>query len=124
MIASVLRPLTNALLAFGDAELAIDGLGADPLVDEVQRTILDLLEDLAEVQPRDSDRDDDESPDQQDQDREARPARIRGLREVLVHVVPGEHDARGSDREADVDDLAQDRGRLEEQAVEADADQL
>src|SRR5205814_6223099 len=53
-----------------------------------------------------------------------RPAWIGRAGKVLVHVEPREHDTRRSDGEADINDPAQDRRGIEEQAVEADLDQL
>ena len=66
---------------------------------------------------------DDEPADQQQQHGEARPAGVRDASEVDVDEDPGERQARRGHREADVDDPAQQRGGLEEQAVGCDAQQ-
>src|SRR5438128_12485642 len=98
MIASVLGVFTNALLTFRHVQLVVGARMPEALVDEVQRAILHLLEDLAEVEPGDSDRADDEAADQENQHGQARPAGLGRPYEVLHDAIARDDEAARGDR--------------------------
>src|SRR5450631_3262888 len=86
----------------------------DDAINDVERAILDLLEDAPDVRAGNAGTTDDEPADKQGQNREAGAYGWHVLREVLEHKPCRENCARYRHPEADVHDPAKQHGGLEE----------
>src|SRR3954468_322238 len=94
---------------------------AESGLDDVERPVLHLLEDLSDVQAGNAHADDRKSAEYEHEDGEAGPAGRRVDEDGQDHEPDREHDSRRRHREAQVDDPAQERGRLEEDALRCEA---